>query len=97
MAFGDSDLGIFLADMGVSVSYTGSPAGMKGLEDAPGVLALGSDQLPGVQATDRTVLIRTDQLGSLVPGSAVTVNSTARTVRYTLPHEDGAFTIVWLH
>lgn len=96
MAFTES-LTTFLNDFGVSVSFSGSAAGMLGIEDAPGVLGLSSDQLPGVQQTDRTVLVRTDQVGSLAPGSAITVNSTSRTVRYLLPFEDGAFTLVWLH
>lgn len=96
MAFGDADLAVFLADMGVTVSFSGSAAGMKGLEDGPGMLALDSEQFAGVQQTDRTVLIRTDQKGALVTGSAITVNGTARVVRNILPFEDGAFTMVWL-
>lgn len=95
MAFAE-DLNVFLADFGVSVSFAGSAVGMLGLEDGPGVLTLPGDQFPGVQATDRTLLIRTDQKGSLAPKSAITVNGTARKVRYLLPYEDGAFTLVWL-
>jgi hypothetical protein len=89
-------LSVFLADFGVSVSFSGSAAGMLGIEDAQGLLALSSEQFPGVQATDRTVLIRTDQKGALKPDTAITVNGTARTVRYLLPYEDGAFTLVWV-
>lgn len=96
MALGDADLAVFLADMGVAVSFSGSAAGMKGLEDAAGVLGLESEQFPGVQQTKRSVLIRTDQKGALLPGAAITVNSTARTVLYLSAHEDGAFTLVWL-
>jgi len=90
------DLDAFLRDFGVSVSFTGSAAGMLGIEDAQGLLALPGEQFPGVQATDRTVLIRTDQKGALAPGSAITVNGTARVVRNVLLHEDGAFTLVSL-
>ena len=89
-------LDLFLADFGVDVSFSGSPAGMKGIEDAPGMLAVDSEQFPGVQQTDRVVLIRTDQKGALKPDSSITVNGTARVVRYLLPFEDGAFTLVWL-
>jgi hypothetical protein len=90
-------LGTFLADFGVAVSFSGSDVGMLGIPDAPGVLALSSDQLPGVQATDKTVLIRTSQKGGLVPGGTITVDGVSGTVRYLLAHEDGAFTLVWWH
>lgn len=90
------DLAVFLADFGVPVSFSGATAGMLGIEDAQGLLTLPGDQFPGVQATDRTVLIRTDQKGGLKPGDAITVNSTARVVRDLLPVEDGAFTLVSL-
>jgi hypothetical protein len=89
-------LDAFLADFGVTVSFSGSTAGMLGIEDAPGLLVLEGEQFPGVQATDRTVLIRTDQKGVLAPGTAITVNGTARVVRHLLPYEDGAFTLVSL-
>jgi hypothetical protein len=95
VAFTES-LDAFLADFGVTVSFSGSTAGMLGIEDAQGLLVLEGEQFPGVQATDRTVLIRTDQKGALAPGTAITVNGTARTVRHLLPYEDGAFTLVSL-
>jgi hypothetical protein len=95
MAFVEN-LDLFLADFGVTVSFTGSAAGMLGIEDAAGFLSLPGDQFPGVQATDRTVLIRTDQKGALAPNSDITVNGTARKVRHLLPFEDGAFTLVSL-
>ena len=95
MAFTEN-LDLFLADFGVTVVFSGSTAGMLGIEDAQGLLTLPGEQFPGVQSTDRTVLIRTDQKGALVPGSAITVNGTARVVRNLLSHEDGAFTLVSL-
>ena len=49
-----------------------------------------------MQATDRTVLVRTDQKGALAPGSDVTVNGTARKVKHLVPVDDGAFTLVVL-
>ena len=91
----------FLADFGVAVSFSGSTAGMLGIPDAPGALELASisgigqgQQFPGVQASDRTVLIRTDQKGALVPGTAITVNSVSGTTRMVLAFEDAAFTLV---
>ena len=93
MAFTEN-LDAYLADFGVPVSFSGSVAGMLGIEDAQWLLTLPEDQFPGVQATDRTVLIRTDQKGALAPGTAITVNGTARVVRHLLPYEDGTFTLV---
>jgi len=95
MAFTES-LDTFLADFGVDVSFSGSPAGMKGLEDAVGVLELQGDQFPGVQQTNRSLLIRTDQKGVLAPDVAITVNGASRAVLSLGPIEDGAFTLVWL-
>jgi hypothetical protein len=95
VAFTES-LNTFLADFGVSVSFTGSTAGMLGIEDAPGVLGLVTDQFPGIQQTERTVLVRTDQKGALAPDASITVNGTARVVIDILPFEDGAFSLVRL-
>jgi len=92
-------LGVFEADFGVPVSFTGSAAGMLGLEDYPGIAILGDGDRAVIAATDRTVLVRTDQLGALARGDAITVNGTARIVRDVLvPDElkDGAFTLVAL-
>jgi hypothetical protein len=88
-------LGTFLADFGVAVSFSGSDAGMLGIPDAPGVLSVAGEQFPGVQATDKTLLIRTSQKGALKPDTAITVDGVSGTVRYILPHEDGAFSLVW--
>ena len=89
------DLSVFLADFGVSVSFSGSTAGMLGIKDAPGLLALPGEQFPGVQAVDKTVLIRSDQKGALKPGTAITVDGVAGTVRKgPEPVDDGAFSLV---
>jgi hypothetical protein len=90
----DEDLDVFLADFGVPVSFSGSIAGMVGIKDGPGLLALPGEQHPGVQATDKTVLIRTDQKGTLKPKDAITVDGTSGTVRDVLAYQDGAFTLV---
>lgn len=88
-------LDTFLADFGVSVSFSGSTAGMLGIPDAPGALVLPGDQFPGVQGVHKTLLIRTDQKGALLPGTAITVNGVLGSVQYLLAHEDGAYTLVW--
>lgn len=95
-------LDTFLADFGVSVSFSGSTVGMLGIADAPGALQLASiigggegTQFAGVQGVHKTVLIRTDQKGALAPGTAITVNGVSGSVQYLLAHEDGAFTVVW--
>lgn len=103
MAFTE-DLGVFFTldtPGAVSVSFAGSPAGMVGIRDMVGALELASitgagegAQLPGVQATDKTILIRSDQVGALVPGMAMTVASAAVTARSVLPVEDGQITLV---
>jgi len=93
------DLAIYFnadAPSSARVSFTGSPAGMYGIVGAPGELALDSGQFPGVQQTDRAVLIRTDQKGALKPDDAITVGGTAYTVRYLLPVDDGLITLVYL-
>jgi hypothetical protein len=91
------DLSVFLADFGVSVSFSGSTAGMLGIVDAPGLTTLGDDEgRARLVATERTCLIRSDQRGSLKAGSSVTVDGTAYVVREALPYEDGAFTLLAL-
>lgn len=79
-----------------TVAFSGSAAGMYGIVGSPGELSLGNDQFPGVQQTDRTVLIRTDQKGVLKPDSSITVGGTAYTVRYLQPIDDGLITLVFL-
>ncbi len=86
-----------------AVSFTGSPAGMYGILGSPADLALDSvggfqqgAQLLGVQNTDRSVLIRTDQKGALVPGSTLTVGGISYTAKSVLPIEDGLITLVTL-
>lgn len=90
------DLDVFLADFGVSVSFTGSTAGMLGIEDVAGVPLLGDNGRAVVTGADRHVLIRTDEKGSLTQNSTITVNSASYVVRDLQPIEDGSFTMVWL-
>lgn len=89
-------LGVFVADFGVPVSFSGSAAGMKGNMDLTGDLILADGTRASVSAADRTVLIRTSQRGALVGGSSITVDSITYAVRDIQPIDDGAFSIVWL-
>lgn len=90
------DLDVFLADMGVSVTYDGAEPDILGLLDVAGTLVLGHDGRSDISATDRNVLMRTDRLGTLGEDSTITVDSVPYVVRDTQPIEDGAFSIVWL-
>jgi hypothetical protein len=89
-------LGVFLADFGVPVTFTGSTAGMVGVMDLTGVHVLGDGDRAVVTSADRTVLIRTSQKGALTQGTAITVNSGSYHVRDLQPIDDGSFTMVWL-
>lgn len=89
-------LGIFVADFGVPVSFTGSTAGMKGNMDLTGQFVLSDGSRATVSAAERTILIRTDQKGALTQGSSITVNSSNYLVRDLQPIDDGSFTMVWL-
>ena len=89
-------LGVFVADFGVPVSFSGSVAGMKGNMDLTGELVLADGTRATVSAADRTVLIRTSQKGGLVGGSSITVDSVSYSVRDIQPIDDGAFSLVWL-
>lgn len=86
----------YLFDFGVSVSFSGSVAGMKGIMDLTGELVLGDGTRAVVSAADRTVLIRTSQKGTLTQGSTITVASVSHKVRDLQPVDDGTFTMVWL-
>jgi hypothetical protein len=89
-------LGVFVADFGVPVSFSGSTAGMLGIMDLSGLDVLGDGSRATVSAADRTVVIRTSQKGSLTQGSNITVNSSAYVVRDLQPFDDGSFTLVML-
>lgn len=89
-------LGVFVADFGVPVSFSGSAAGMLGNMDLTGELVLGDGTRAVVSAADRTVRIRTSQKGTLTQGSAITVNSVSYVVRDVQPIDDGSFSVVWL-
>ena len=104
MAFSENKSVFFSLDTpgGVLVSFSGSEAGLVGIMDKPGTLELSSitgfqqgAQLHGVQSSDKTVLLDADKIGSLVPGSSITVDGVTTTVRYLQAHEDGQATLVF--
>lgn len=90
------DLSLFLNDFGVSVAFVGAEPDMLGLMDAPGLFVLADDGRAPINATDRTVLVRSDQLGTLAQGDTITVDAVPYAVREILPWEDGAFSLVSL-
>ena len=88
---------VFTADFGVSVSFSGSTAGLKGIMDLTGDQILGDGPRGIVSAKDRSVLIPTMYLGSLTRSAAITVASVSYVVREIEEEQvDGVFTRVWL-
>jgi hypothetical protein len=90
------DLSVFLTDFGVSVAFVGADPNMLGIMDAPGLYVLADQGRAPVNATDRTVVVRTDQLGTLDQGATIAVDAVPYTVREILPLDDGAFSLVSL-
>lgn len=86
----------FVADFGVSVSFSGSVAGLKGIMDLTGEHILGDGSRAIVTAKDRVVMLETAKLGTLTGSSAITVNSVSYVVRDIQPIDDGSFSMVWL-
>jgi len=79
------DLDIFLEDFGVSCTSGATTA--KGILDMPSQVI--SDGM--VLTTDYTLTARTSKFGSLIRGSAITVDSVSYTVRETMLIGDGSF------
>lgn len=91
------DLNAFFPDFGVSVAFVGAEPSMLGIMDAPGLFVLEGDQgRAPINATDRTVLIRSDQVGTLGQGDTIVVDAIPYAVREIVPWEDGAFSLVSL-
>lgn len=95
MAFTE-DLDQFLVDFGVSVAFDGADPGMLGIVDAPGLFVLADQGRGAVNATDRVVAVRSDQLGTLAQGETIVVDAVPYLVREIQPLEDGAFSLVSL-
>ena len=79
------DLGMFLADFGVTCVAGAVTA--SGILDTPSQVI--SDGM--VLTTDYTLTARSSDFGSLVRGGSITVGGTAFTVRETMLIDDGAF------
>jgi len=79
------DLDIFLEDFGVSCTSGATTA--KGILDMPSQVI--SDGM--VLTTDYTLTARTSKFGSLIRGSAITVDGVSYTVRETMLISDGSF------
>lgn len=90
------DLSLFLNDFGVSVAFVGAEPNMLGIMDAPGLFVLADEGRATINATDRTVLVRTDQLGTLAQGDTITADAIPYAVREIVPWEDDAFSLVSL-
>jgi hypothetical protein len=91
------DLDAFTADLdSVEVSWDGSEPNLRGYVDAPGLFILADQGRAPVNATDRTLLIRSDRLDTLNQGDTITVDAVPYLVREIQPVEDGAFSLVSL-
>ena len=96
MAFSE-DLDAFTADLdSVEVSFDGSEPNLRGYVDGPGLFVLGDQGRGTINATDRTLLMRTDRLGTLAQGDTIVVQAVPYLVREIQPLDDGAFSLVSL-
>jgi hypothetical protein len=86
----------FLRDFGVSVAFVGADPNMLGIVDAPGLFILADQGRGSVNATDRTVVVRSDQLGTLAQEATIVVDAVPYLVREIQPLDDGAFTLISL-
>ncbi len=86
------DLDAFLADFGVSLTFSGAPAGLQCLEDFADVGELDNDGRATVLGRRRTITVRTDAVTAVRIGNTLTVNGVSRTVLDPRAQEDGAFT-----
>jgi len=77
------DLGIFLADFGVSC--TAGAVTANGILDMPSQIL--SDGM--VLSTDYTLTAKATNFGTLIRGDSITVDSVAYTVRETMLIDDG--------
>lgn len=91
------DLDVFMDGLdAVSVSFTGSPVGLLGYEDFADVAQLSDEGRAEVIARQRTLLVRSDAVAGLRPGSAIVVNGVTRKVLNPKAQDDGAFTTLTL-
>jgi len=97
MAFAE-DLGVFLADFGVPVSFAGAPSGLVGIQDIAGAHV--GTTLEGIQvvtAPMKTVMLKTVDIATLGIDDAITVNGVNYVVRDKQEAKpDGVFTVLAL-
>jgi len=108
MAFAE-DLGVFLADFGVPVSFAGAPDGLLGIEDIEGAHIVGGSTLEGIQVVSapmKTIMLKTADVANLTidpapQGSGLVSVITVNGVQYLIRDiqavkPDGAYTVLAL-
>jgi hypothetical protein len=88
--FGDADIPILMADVGVPVTV-GGVAG-RGIVDWAGEIIVQDAQRGEVIATVTTISVQTSAFPNAKGGDAVVLNSRNFTVRERLPEGDGGLT-----
>jgi hypothetical protein len=81
---------------GVSVEFTGAPAGLKGNLDVADEIVAARDGLAGVIGTTRVVTTEYSAVAALRVGSAITVDGEDFTVRHHARADDGAIARIYL-
>lgn len=95
MSFGDADLAVMLGDaFSVPVTFgVVSTSGIVGFHDLE---LLDDDGGAAVIGRQHAVSLLTSVCATLTPGTAITVDGTAYTVREKLAQQDGKTTLVFL-
>lgn len=94
--FGDSDLDVFTADMGVPVTFTGAPVGLFGILEVADAIQADKDGLAGIIGTIQAVRVKYSAVIALRVSDPITVNGTDYTVRHRARTHDGAFQRLYL-
>lgn len=88
MAFGDADLGVFFADMGVAVTFGGST--VQGLFDKPTQIKLSDQGFGGVETGFPAVRLPYNAFSPMpINGQSITVDGTVYTVAEVTAESDG--------
>lgn len=86
----------FLSDFGVSVTFTGAPAGTLGIVEHVDEERLSHDGNGVILVRVRQLLITSSVAALLSDGDAITVGGTAYVAREPVAVGDGAFSVVGL-
>jgi hypothetical protein len=90
MAFGDSDLGVFTDDFGVTVRFNGSTA--TGIFDKPIKTALADQGFGGFSSNRPTIKLAYNAFDTMPsPGDPITVDDVDYTIADEEADTDGAF------